>query len=120
MSLTKTAVPSLSAASVQAVQVLCIEEVRPAYRPRQRFLPLRHCDQMDVIAHQAVAQHIQPKALRLTCQQLKVEPKIIVHEEHLLAVVPALGDKTWNAGHDNARDSWHGASVVHVPCRGSR
>ena len=64
-------------------------------------------DEMDVVVHQAVAEQLQPEALRLRRQQFEVHPPIVVHEEHVLPVIAALGDMVRNAGDNDAGNSWH-------------
>jgi hypothetical protein len=47
---------------------------------------------MNVIAHQAIAHHFQVILVGLFFQQFQVHPPVIIHEEHILAVVPTLRD----------------------------
>jgi hypothetical protein len=65
---------------------------------RLNVLSVRHRDQMNVVAHQAVAEHAQFIALRVALQQVEIDVPAIVCVEHVLAVVAALGDMVRNAG----------------------
>ena len=58
----------------------------------QRILLVRKRHQMDVVGHQAVGEDLQAVLLSLLLQQLQVHPPVLVHEEHILAVIPALRD----------------------------
>jgi len=77
---------------MKAIDVLRIAKVRSADGPGKRILLVRDRDDMDMIAHQAIADQLQRVFVRLLFQQLKIHPAIIIHEEHILAVVPALRD----------------------------
>ena len=84
--------PKVAAPAMEAVDILRIAKVRSADGPGQRILLVRDSDDMDMIAHQAIADQFQRVFVRLFFQQLQINPAIIIHEEHILAVVPALGD----------------------------
>ena len=77
---------------MKTVDILRIAKVRSANSPGQRILLVRDSDDMDMIAHQAIADQFQRVLVRLLFQQLQIHPSIIIHEEHILAVVPALRD----------------------------
>jgi hypothetical protein len=63
---------------------------------------------MDVVVHQAVAEQLQPEALRLRRQQFEVHPPIVVHEEHVLPVIAPLGHMMRDARNHDSSDARHG------------
>jgi len=82
----------MAAAAVKAVDVLGIAKVSPPDCFGQGLLFVRNGHQMDVVAHEAVRQDLQAVLACLLLEQFQVHPPILVHEEHVLAVVPALRD----------------------------
>ena len=64
----------------------------PADRLGQSLLLVRNPHQMDVVGHEAVGHNLQAVLARLLLEQLQVHLPVLVHEEHILAVIPALGD----------------------------
>ena len=79
-------------ASAKAVDVLRMAKVRSADGFGRRILLVRDRDYMDMIAHQAIAGQLRRVFVRLLFQQLQIHPAIIIHKEHIPAVVPALRD----------------------------
>jgi hypothetical protein len=71
---------------------LRIAKVCSADGPGQRLFGMRDRDQVDMIAHQAVPVDVQAVFVGLLFQQVKINASVVVHEEHILAVVPSLGD----------------------------
>ena len=86
---------------MKAVDILRIAKVRSADCFCQRILLVRNRDDMNMITHQAIADQLQRVLLRLLFQKLQIHPTIIINEEHILAVIPALGNMmgeiSWNA-----------------------
>ena len=77
---------------MKAVNILRIAKMRSADCLSQRILLVRGSDDMDMIAHQAIAGQLQRILVRLLFQKLQINPSIIIDKEHTLAVVPALRD----------------------------
>ena len=77
---------------MKTVDILRVAKVRPADGLCQRILLVRDSDDMDMIAHQAIAGQLQRVFVRLLFQKLQIHPAIIIHEEQIPAVVPALRD----------------------------
>jgi len=84
--------PKVAAPAMKTVDILRVAKVCPADGFGQRVLLVRDRDDMDMIAHQAIAGQLQRVLVRLLFQQLQIHPAIIVDEEHILAVVPTLRD----------------------------
>jgi len=84
--------PKVAAPAMKVVDILCVAKVRSANCFGQRILLMRDCDDMDMIAHQAITGKLQRVLVGLLFQQLQIQPAIIIHKEHILAVIPALGD----------------------------
>jgi len=62
---------------------------------------------MYVVCHQAVAQYFKPAPDSLVLQYLQVGSSVRVSQEHILPIVPTLGDVMDQAGDDDAGDSGH-------------
>jgi hypothetical protein len=82
----------VAAPAMKAVDILRIAKMRSADCLGQRILLVRDSDNMDMIAHQAIADQLQRILVRLLFQKLHIHPAIIIDKEHTLTVVPALGD----------------------------
>jgi hypothetical protein len=44
----------------------------------------------------------------MNAQEAEIGPTILLHEEHVLAIIAALCVMTRVRGNDDSRDSWHG------------
>jgi hypothetical protein len=82
----------MAAAPVEAVDILRVAKVGPADGLGQRLLLVGNRHQMNVVGHQAVGEDLQAVLLGLLLQKLQVHPPVVIHKEHVLAVVPALCD----------------------------
>ena len=69
----------------------------PPQRQGERVATLGHGYQMDVGAHQAVAQHAHAAAAAALGQRFQIEPPVFVNQEDILTVVAPLGDVVRNA-----------------------
>jgi len=77
---------------VEAIDVLAVAKVCPANGFGQRIFGVGDRDEMNVIAHQAVAAQFQAVFVGLLFEQRQIDPPIVIDEEHLLAVIPPLSD----------------------------
>ena len=77
---------------MKAVDILRVAKVRSADGLSKRILLVRDSDDMDMIAHQTIADKLQRVLVCLLFQKLQIYPAIIIDEEHILTVVPALRD----------------------------
>ena len=100
---------------VHAIDVLCVSKMRPPDGFRQRIVSQRRGDDVDVVRHQAVAQHLEAEPLGVFAKQFEVDTAIVVDEENILAVIPSLHDVVRLTGDDNSSDARHAAAL-----RGSR
>ena len=82
----------MAAAAMEAIYVLSIAKVRFADSLCQRILCVRDRYDVNMIAHQAIADQFQSVLVRLLFQQFQIYLSIIVNKEHVLAVVAALRD----------------------------
>ena len=64
--------------------------MRPTNRAGERLLTRRSRNEMDVIGHETVPNHLQPGCLAVSPEQVKVHRATIVHEKHVLTVVAAM------------------------------
>ncbi len=64
-------------------------------------------DEVDVVGHEAVSQYADPVFGALLAQEIEVGNAVGVYEEHVLSVVPTLGDVVGQSGQDDSRVSWH-------------
>ena len=84
--------PKVAAPAAKAVDILRIAKVCSADGFCQRILLVWDRDDMDMIAHQAVANKLQRVLVRMSFQKLQIHPSIIIDEENILTVVTALRD----------------------------
>jgi hypothetical protein len=102
----------MAGAAVEAVEVLGVEEVGAPDGLGEGLLPGGSEDKVHMIAHQAIADHFDAVAQGLAPQEVEVDVAVVVHEEDVLAVVPALGDVVGPPGEDDASNAWHGGRVA--------
>ncbi len=92
--------PEMSAALVKAVDILRVAKVRPAYGFGKRIPGPRYRDDVDVIAHKAIADDVQPVLTGLIREQLQIHIPIIIDKENVLTVIPPLRDMSKTPGGD--------------------
>jgi hypothetical protein len=63
---------------------------------------------VDVVGHQAIAEHAQAAAAAPLGEQLTVGVAIGIVKKNGLAVVPPLRNVVRDTGRNHARDAWHG------------
>ena len=105
--------PEMSAAPVQPVDILSIQKVRPPNGLGKRVALPRNRHQVDVIRHQAIREDIQLIRPALIAEDAKIRPVIVVHEEHVLAIVASLDDMVRDICDDDSSDPWH---TPRLPC----
>jgi hypothetical protein len=71
------------------------------------FLAFAHGHHVCVVGHQPVAQHADPGAFAVGAEDIQVDAAVVVHEEHVLVVVAALGDVVRLTGQHDAGDARH-------------
>ena len=59
---------------------------------RQGSLLFLHADEVDMVCHQAKTVEPEAVPLRVCPEELQIDPPVVVHEEDILLVVPALGN----------------------------
>ena len=87
--------------------------MRLAERPPERFLPVRHEDEMHMVRHQAVSPACDAVLAAPARQEIAIEFVVVVAEEHPLAPVAALGDVMGKTGDDEAGDAGHSGDRGH-------
>ena len=92
--------PEMSAALVKPVDVLRVAEVRSAYGLGQRILGLWYRYNMDVIAHEAIADDVQAVLPGLIAEQLQIYMPIIIDKEYILTIISPLRDMSKTPGGD--------------------
>ena len=85
--------------------------------PAQRILVTRHCDDVDMIGHQAIGPHLYPMPRRRLGQQIEIQRVVRVLKERPLAPVATLGDMVGNAGQDHAGKTRHLRGLACLPSR---
>lgn len=91
-----------------AVDPLRIAHVQRLEHLLQAIFGFRHRDQVDVVAHQAVGEHLDLVFLGVVLQPAQIGLAIVVCKEHLLAPIAPLGDVVGDAGTDGAGKAGHG------------
>ena len=108
----EASLPEVPTPAMEPVDVLRIDEMGAPDGKVQRFFARRSGDKVDVVGHEAVSQHADPMFAALLTQQVEVGNAVGVYEEHVLLVVPTLGDMVGQSGYDDSRVSWHGKMVA--------
>ena len=80
--------------------------------------PRGHRNQMNVIAHQAISKNPCTVTPALLGENAEVGPAIVVDEENILSIVPALREMMGKARHDNPGSSWHGEIIANASSTG--
>ena len=99
--------PEVTASTVEAVDVLAIQEMGSAHRLGQAVFAFWPGDQVNVIRHQAEAENLETEALAELLEGFQVEPPIVIGEEDIFAVIASLGDVVRDPRHNDPSDSWH-------------
>lgn len=84
--------------AVTAVDALRLAHVQRFKRPFQTALGPRHCDQMDVIGHQAKGQNLNVIFAAVLTQPIQIGMTIFIAKEHQVATLAALHNVTWELG----------------------
>ena len=79
----------------------------------QCVLLLGDSHDMDVIGHQAVAEDVHLRALRVSHQQFEIEAIVSGCEEYLLTIVTALSHVMSHIGDHDTRASGHAVQYHH-------
>ena len=82
----------MSAPLMKAVDVLRVAKVRSAYGLGQRVFGLRYRDDVNVIAHEAIADDLKAVLPGLLGEQLKIYMPIIIDKEYILTIISPLRD----------------------------
>jgi len=101
------ALPEMAAPVEAAVDMLRVSRVQ---RPEQALQPVRlsrRGDEVDVVRHQAIGEHVDAGGLGIVLQLGEIAAAIVVAEEHLVLPVAALRDMVRDSRNDGARLSRH-------------
>jgi hypothetical protein len=77
---------------MKAVDVLRVAKVSSAYGGRQRTFGVGYRNNVDMIAHQTITDDIQAVSVCVLFQKLQIHPAVVIHKEHVLAVIAPLSD----------------------------
>ena len=97
----------MAAAAVHAVDVLGVEIMSSADGFGECGAIARDRDDVDVIVHQAIGQHVQAEPLRLLFEPVEINLAVIVDEENVLPIVAALSNVVRHVFKNYSRQSWH-------------
>ena len=100
--------PEVAGAGVHAVDVLGVSQVGTADGLGKGVVVVRRGYEVDMVGHEAVAEHVEGEAGGLLGEGFEVEAAVGVGEEDVLAVVAALDDVVRRAGRDDAGGAGHG------------
>ena len=105
--------PEVSAAAVQAVDVLCIAKMGASQRFGQGVGVGWTCDQVNVIGHQAPAENLQAVFVGVFFEQGKIDPAVVIDEEDVLPVIAPLCDVVRDIRDRDSCSSRHSMSILH-------
>ncbi len=91
-----------------------VSGMRAAKRPGKGIGPLRHGQQMHVIAHQAVSRNRKMELVSVFTQQVEVKTMALKCVKDHLAAVSSLRDMVRNAFEHGSRNSRHSSAMVWV------
>ena len=103
----ETVLPEMAAAFVAAVGVLGVKEVGSAQSASQRIGRAGDGDEVNMVAHQAITEDVKVVLAALVAQEFEVDAPVLIVQEHILAVIAALGDVVGDTGDNNTCDSGH-------------
>ncbi len=72
-------------------------------------------DQMNVVGHEARADDGEPEASGLLRKEAEVDAMVVVDEEDVLSVIPALSHMVGHTRHDDAGDAGHAWTLGGAP-----
>ena len=88
--------PEMAAASVHAVDVLGVEEMRTANRLGKGGVVAWNCNDVNVVGHQAIAKNIKAKPLGLLFEEFEINRPVVVDKENVLPIITTLGNMMSN------------------------
>ena len=106
----------MAASAVHAVDVSGVEIVSSAYGFCECGGVARDRDDVDVIAHQAIGQHVQTEPLRLLFEPVEIYLAVIVNEENVLLIIAALSDMVRYIRKNYSGQSWHNRKYSKMLC----
>src|SRR5271157_1098355 len=101
------ALPDVPASRFAGIEIRRIPPMGTPQDPRHGVEPARKRDQMDVVAHQAVPQDVEPVEARELLKQTEVDEAIAVRFEDRPPGVPPLGDVIRRIYGQHASQTWH-------------
>lgn len=102
-----SSLPEMPLPALQPIDTLCMARVQRPESSFQRFR--RRWDQHHVhmVIHQAVSKNLDAGPLGVFLKSIKVDPPIVVTEEHRGAAIASLRDMVWKTGTYNSREPGH-------------
>ena len=97
----------MAASAVHVVDVLGVEIMSSADGLGECGVVARDRDDVDVILHQAIGQHVQAEPLGLLFEPVEIYMAVIVNEENVLLIIAALSDMVRHVFKHYSRQSWH-------------
>ena len=97
----------MAASAVHAIDVLGVEIVSSADGFGECGGVARDRDDVDVIDHQAISQHVQTEPLGLLFEPVEIYMAVIVNEENVLLIVATLSDMVRHVFKNYSGQSWH-------------
>lgn len=88
--------PEMPAASVHAVDVLGVEEMCTANRLGKGGVVAGDGDDVDVVAHQAIAKNVKAEPGGLLFEEFEINRPVVVDKENVLLVITTLGNMMSN------------------------
>jgi hypothetical protein len=90
----------MSAPTLLKVHALRIAHVKRFKHVVQTINGFWHCNQMNMIRHQAVSQHLDIMLVRIFFEPREVGMTIMISKKNAFAPIAALGDMVRKAGKD--------------------
>jgi hypothetical protein len=88
----ETVLPQMPAPAVHTVNVLGIKKMGPTNSLSKSHVISGDGDDMNMIGHQAIAQHVQAEPLGLFLEQFEVNRSVIGYKENILLIISTLSD----------------------------
>ncbi len=75
-------------------------------------LTVGHCNEMDMVRHEAPGQYFDIEPRGLLRQKGKIGVTILIGVKDIHGADPTLGDVMWIAGDDDSRNASHGRTIL--------
>ncbi len=103
--------PEMTTPGSQSIDALRMAHVQRPHYAFERVCRFRHHDQVNVIRHQAIGEHLESVQCGVFTQPAEIRLSVDVARENCAAPIPALSNVEWNARPDESGNPRHSGSL---------